>query len=325
MLGRKKEKDLAVQEIERYEKRGFFMNYGKMAHKRFGFLVDKRLKNFEELHAPLRKGDIPLNLGAYASAMILTTIIAGIASFLVSLILVPLFLGNFVNKLISPESPPVDFTFNLILILLITILTAVSTFLVFWIYPSFKAGERSRKINLALTNAVNTMATIAGTGVPPAVIFWSLVEFRRYGEVSRESEKILNDIENFGLDLVQALQRAANRSPSPLFSELLWKMIATIRTGGNLKEYLYLEGNRLMEIERMKTEAAIETIGLIAEAYVTALVVGPVFVIIMTTIMGIMGTPMSQVNLINNLVVYFGLPIGYALFIIAVDQVAPKR
>ena len=82
MLGRKKEKDLAVQEIERYEKRGFFMNYGKMAHKRFGFLVDKRLKNFEELHAPLRKGDIPLNLGAYASAMILTTIIAGIASFL---------------------------------------------------------------------------------------------------------------------------------------------------------------------------------------------------------------------------------------------------
>ena len=44
---------------------------------------------------------------------------------------------------------------------------------------------------------------------------------------------------------------------------------------GNLKEYLYLEGNRLMEIERMKTEAAIETIGLIAEAYVTALVVGP--------------------------------------------------
>ena len=118
----------------------------------------------------------------------------------------------------------------------------------------------------------------------------------------------MNDIENFGLDLVQALQRAANRSPSPLFSELLWKMIATIRTG-KFKEYLYLEGNRLMEIERMKTEAAIETIGLIAEAYVTALVVGPVFIIIMTTIMGIMGTSMSQVNLINNLVVYFGLPI----------------
>ncbi|NYT03266.1 MAG: hypothetical protein GKC00_01010 [Candidatus Methanofastidiosa archaeon] len=324
MLGRKKKNELEVKEIERYEKKGFFMNYGKMAHKRFGFLVNSRLKNFEELHAPLRKGDIPLNLGAYVSAMILTTIIVGIVSFLVSIIVVPLFLGDFINSIVSPERP-VDFTFNLTLIFLITILTAVSTFLIFWIYPSFKAGERSRKINLALTNAVNTMATIAGTGVPPAVIFWSLVEFRRYGEVSRESEKILNDIENFGLDLVQALQRAANRSPSPLFSELLWKMIATIRTGGNLREYLYLEGNRLMEIERMKTEAAIETIGLIAEAYVTALVVGPVFVIIMTTIMGIMGTSMSQVNLINNLVVYFGLPIGYALFIIAIDQVAPKR
>ena len=324
MLGKKKEKNFAVQEIERYEKRGFFMNYGKMAHKRFGFLINNRLNAFEELHDPLRKGDIPLNLGAYVSAMMLTTVIVGALSLIISIIIVPLFLGGFVSGLIS-SAKPLDFISNLLLIILIPLLTSVSTFMIFWTYPSFKAGERARKINLALTNAVNTMATIAGTGVPPAIIFWSLVEFRRYGEVSRESEKILNDIENFGLDLVQALQRAANRSPSPLFSELLWKMIATIRTGGNLKEYLYLEGNRLMEIERMKTEAAIETIGLIAEAYVTALVVGPVFIIIMTTIMGIMGTSMSQVNLINNLVVYFGLPIGYAVFIIAVDQVAPKR
>ncbi|HNZ60162.1 MAG TPA: type II secretion system F family protein [Methanofastidiosum sp.] len=324
MLGKKKEKNLAVQEIERYEKRGFFMNYGKMAHKRFGFLINNRLNAFEELHDPLRKGDIPLNLGAYVSAMMLTTVIVGALSLIISIIIVPLFLGGFVSGLIS-SAKPLDFISNLLLIILIPLLTSVSTFMIFWTYPSFKAGERARKINLALTNAVNTMATIAGTGVPPAIIFWSLVEFRRYGEVSRESEKILNDIENFGLDLVQALQRAANRSPSPLFSELLWKMIATIRTGGNLKEYLYLEGNRLMEIERMKTEAAIETIGILAEAYVTALVVGPVFIIIMTTIMGIMGTSMSQVNLINNLVVYFGLPIGYAIFIIAVDQVAPKR
>ena len=324
MFGTKNKKSLEVEKIERYEKKGFFVTYGKMAHKRFGFLVNNRLKLFEELHVPLRKADIPLNLGAYVSAMIMSTFLVGFIAFVLSVLLVPLIFVPIVNSIISPNTEP-DLVFNVTLILIITILSAVLTFIIFWVYPAFKSGERSRKINLALTNAVNTMATMAGTGVPPAVIFWSLVKFRKYGEVSRESEKILNDIENYGLDLVQALQRAANRSPSPLFSELLWKMIATIRTGGNLKEYLYIEGNRLMEIERMKTEAAIETIGIIAEAYVTALVVGPVFVIIMTTIMGIMGTPMSQVNLINNLVVYFGLPIGYALFIIAVDQVAPKR
>lgn len=324
MFGRKKEKDLEAQELERYEKRGFLMRYGKMAHKRLGFLIDGRLKYFEELHAPLRKGDIPINLGAYVSAMILSTVIVGIIALIFSIITVPLFLADFINEIISPGAP-VEPRFIFTLIVIISILSTAIAFVAFWVYPSFKAGERSRKINLSLTNAVNTMATIAGTGVPPAVIFWSLVEFRRYGEVSREAEKILNDIENFGLDLVQALQRGAHRSPSPIFSELLWKMIATIRTGGNLKEYLYIEGTRLMEIERMKTESAIETIGLIAEAYVTILVVGPVFIIIMTTIMGIMGTPMSQVNLINNIVVYFGLPIGYALFILAVDQVAPKR
>ena len=54
MLGKKK-KNLAVQEIERYEKRGFLMNYGKMAHKRLGFLINNRLNAFEELHAPQKR------------------------------------------------------------------------------------------------------------------------------------------------------------------------------------------------------------------------------------------------------------------------------
>src|SRR5690606_7079865 len=112
-------------------------------------------------HAPLRKGDIPLNLGAYVSAMTLTSVIAGLIALLVSIIVVPLFLAEFINSIISPGKP-VDFTFKLVLILVISILSAVITFIIFWIYPSFKASERSRKINLGLTSAVNTMATIAG-------------------------------------------------------------------------------------------------------------------------------------------------------------------
>ena len=110
MLGKKKEKNFAVQEIERYEKRGFFMNYGKMAHKRFGFLINNRLNAFEELHDPLRKGDIPLNLGAYVSAMMLTTVIVGALSLIISIIIVPLFLGGFVSDIISPAKPPVSYT-----------------------------------------------------------------------------------------------------------------------------------------------------------------------------------------------------------------------
>lgn len=73
---------------------------GKMAHKRLGFLINNRLNAFEELHA-LRKGDIPLNLGAYVSAMMLTTIIVGVLSLIISIIIVPLFLGKFVSSIIS--------------------------------------------------------------------------------------------------------------------------------------------------------------------------------------------------------------------------------
>ena len=124
MFGTKNKKSLEVEKIERYEKKGFFVAYGKMAHKRFGFLVNNRLKLFEELHVPLRKADIPLNLGAYVSAMIMSTFLVGFIAFVSSVLLVPLIFGPFVNSIISPNTEP-DLVFNVTLILIITILIII--------------------------------------------------------------------------------------------------------------------------------------------------------------------------------------------------------
>ena len=101
-------------------------------------------------------------------------------------------------------------------------------------------------------------------------------------------------------------------------------MIATIRTGGDLKDYLYIEGTKLRERERRKIEASIESLGMIAEIYVTALILAPVFVIIMTSVMGLMGTNTDTLLMIQQGVIYIGLPIGYAVILIMIDQVQPK-
>jgi len=299
---------------EQVQKRGVLVNYGKFAHRVLHNYVQPMLKYFEDLSPYLRKSDLSLNIGAYVSAMLLSTVIVFVSVFGVLVFFYPILSTFSIFQTVQ----------YFMVVVIASLLAMLITFFVFWLYPSFKTSERKRKIEEGLPAAVDTMATIAGTGVPPAVIFWSLVEYRRHGEISREAEKILNDLELFGLDLVAALQRAALRSPSPSLSEMLWKMIATIRTGGDLKDYLYIEGTKLRERERRKIEASIDSLGMIAEIYITALILAPVFVIIMTSIMGLMGSSTGTLLVVQQVTVYIGLPVGYAIILIMIDQVQPK-
>ncbi|MEA1993532.1 MAG: type II secretion system F family protein [Euryarchaeota archaeon] len=294
--------------------RGLLVKYGKISHKLLHNFVQPIIKYFDELSPYLRKADIPINIGAYISAMILSSVAAFLLVFILSVFLYPVLSTLSFFEKVS----------YVMFAALASLMVLFGVFFLFWLYPSFKSSERKRKIEQGLPGAADTMATIASTGVPPAVIFWSLVEYRRHGEISREAEKILNDLELFGLDLVAALQRAALRSPSPSLSEMFWKMIATIRTGGNLKEYLYVEGTKLRERQRREIEASIDSLGAVAEIYVTMLILGPVFLIIMASIMGLMGTQSGTLKLLMQATVYMGLPIGYAVVLIMIDQVQPE-
>ena len=49
---------------------------------------------------------------------------------------------------------------------------------------------------------------------------------------------INNDTKLFGLDIITALERAVERSPSKNFSELLYGLLSTIRAGGDMNIYL---------------------------------------------------------------------------------------
>ncbi|MCK4432570.1 MAG: type II secretion system F family protein [Methanomicrobia archaeon] len=300
--------------VEQVRKKGALTSYGKFAHRLLHNFVQPILKYFEDLSPYLRKADLTINIGAYVSATILSSIIVFVVYFCCFVFLYPVISTFSIFQNVS----------YVMLTVITSLLAMLGTFFGFWLYPSFKTSERKRKIENGLPAAVDTMATIASTGVPPAVIFWSLVEYRRHGEISREAEKLLNDIELFGLDLVSALQRAALRSPSPSLSEMFWKMIATIRTGGDLREYLYIEGTKLRERERRKIEASIDSLGMVAEIYVTALILAPVFIIIMTSIMGLMGTDVATLLMVQQVVIYIGLPVGYAVILIMIDQVQPK-
>ncbi len=213
---------------------------------------------------------------------------------------------------------------GLIMGLFISLFMSVAVFMVFYIYPSMEVSRRRTNIDNNLPFATMYLSTIAGTGTPSAALFQLLGSFDEYGEVSRESQKIARDVYNFGAGTTQALRGAAQRTPSDKFRELLWGINSIITTGGDLRSYLREKSEAYMADYRRSLDKFTDTLSLLVEMYITLVIVGSVFLIIITTIMSALsGTEASLLIAIQLFTVLFLLPIAAVMFIVIVKGVSP--
>lgn len=187
--------------------------------------------------------------------------------------------------------------------------------------PASNAKKRGKNINMKLPYAVNYITAMASAGVIPAEIFKSLARQEVYGEVAREAAWIYKDLEVHGMDVVTALHRAIERSPSIKFQDLLQGAITTITSGGDLTGYFRAKANRLQWENRQEQQQFIETMGLMAEAYVTAAVAGPLFLIVMVAIFVLIG---SGDMIILQSIIYLLLPVASLGFMVGLKSMIPE-
>lgn len=207
--------------------------------------------------------------------------------------------------------------------LFVGVFLAVGTFISFYAYPKIVIGQRRSDIKNNLPFATMYLSTIAGTGTPPAALFQLLGDFEEYGEVSREAEKISRDITTFGADATQAIRGAAQRTPSEEFKELLWGINSIITTGGDLRSYLQEKSDAFMREYRRRLEEFTDTLSLLVEMYITLVIVGSVFLIIMSTIMSAFGTNPLLIIMLQLFTAFVLLPMAALVFIIIVKGVSP--
>jgi flagellar protein FlaJ len=195
----------------------------------------------------------------------------------------------------------------------------------FYIYPSLIMKSRGSKIRDTLPFATMYLSTLAGTGTSLPEIFKNLAEVDEYGEVSEEAEKISRDIETFGMDVSEALERAANRTPSEDFKELMWGINHVITTGGSLQEFLQERSDKLMDDYQRRIEEFSEQLSLLVEMYITLIIVGSIIFTSMSAVMSSFSSSISPSMLVNIQVaaIFFGLPIISGMFIILVDGMSP--
>ncbi len=168
------------------------------------------------------------------------------------------------------------------------------------------------------------MATMASAGVTPSQLFGSLSRQHLYGEVADEAAMIARDLEILGHDLITALTDAIDRSPSIKFQDLLQGAVTAMSSGGDLKEYFQSKSEQYMYENRQEQKKFLESLGVLAESYVTVVVAGPVFVIVLLSVMLMFGGAGSNMLATGYLLVLFLIPMAQLGFGFTIDYVTPE-
>ena len=193
-------------------------------------------------------------------------------------------------------------------------------FALLYYYPYQKSFSRKRNLEFNLPFAVSHMAAIASSGVPPKIIFKLLSEFGEYGEISREASRVIRNVEVFGQDITTAIQSVASKVPSKDFRELLYGILSTISTGGNLKNYLQVKAREALFIYRIRREEHLQALSTYADFYTAVMIAAPLFLISILAIMNVVGGTIEGMTIgdIMNLGIYLIIPatnIGFIMFI----------
>ena len=183
--------------------------------------------------------------------------------------------------------------------------------------------EKSKKMDSSLPFASLYLSTISGTKLPLEKIFKIFGRFSKYGELTEEVELINRDIEAFGFDVHTALERAVDRSPSKNFKDLLWGILSTSTSGGDVTSYLREKSKGLMEDYRRKLMEFSKKMMMLSEIYLTAIILGTIFFVILSAIFSGIGGGVNSIILMQTLLIFIFLPLMSMLFIILVKASTP--
>ena len=188
--------------------------------------------------------------------------------------------------------------------------------------PAYEKRNRAIKINMTLHNAVAYMYAMRKGGAQLMMIFRSLSDRADiYGEVALEFRQIVRDADFFGYDVVTAIHHLADTTPSEKLKDFLEDLLSVIESGGDMAEFLSLRVRLYQEEARFEQKQFLNILSLVAESYVTLFVAGPLFLIIIMVVMGMMG---GSAVLQLTLVTYAIIPVGSVVFIFLIYHLSDK-
>lgn len=304
------------------------------SYERFCFnLLGKRMKAKRDEYAQLRNDLLSARFKTpfevYLSTAFVSSIVVGLSfAVLIGAVSWLLKLPTLIKYKGSVPGPLVALSAHSLLIgtVAITIFSLLVfggiTYAIFIMYPSVEAGNRRRNIDASLPYAINYITSMSTAGITPAEVFRLLGDSPIYGESAVEARYIAREIDIFGRDLIDALRLVSASTPSKRMKEFLQGAMASISSGGNLTDYFRQKADQYALENRQSQKQFLDFLALIAESYVTAMVAGTLFLIILQSIMSVLSGDNRPMFLYA--ITYCMIPLGSAAFVIMISAMTPE-
>jgi flagellar protein FlaJ len=281
--------------------------FKELSVRMFGGIIEPYLDYFDPLEVKIKSAYIKFTLLEYVS-------VALFSSLLTFMITLPV--GSFLLTILLAE-PVFSYTLSII----ISFLSPIVAFLVFYYYPSMKAKGIQTLVDHDLPFAVASMTAAASAGTHPMEIF-KMLSVRR-SAIGVDASRIYRDVKMFGTDISSAMVKVANRTPSLTWSELLWGMVSVITTGGDLYNYLSEKTESSMQQYRRMLDHYSDQINFYTEIYIVLIIVGTLFFVVLTSVMSpIVG---GEILVLQTFLVFFFVPITSIGFIVLLKGLSPIK
>ena len=157
-------------------------------------------------------------------------------------------------------------------------------------YPGLLVKNRVYEIDVYLPHAVNMMYGMAIGGSPAYEIIKKVAEARSlFGELSKEFGIIVEMVEIFKCDLLNAIRYVRDTTPSTRLSSFLDNLVFILKGGGKLSDFLKNKSEEYLKEQETTFEGHISTMGMVSEIYLALFVMMPLFMLIVLVVMGITG------------------------------------
>ncbi len=305
-----------------------------LGYRLFGERIKRKMHKYYDLEHSLQMAQISMPPEMYIATArmvsLIFAIVGGLLGLLIAIVVV-FFIG--IPESIFPIAIPESiydywmavrpFIYSLLIVAVIAAVLYFISHMAFTLYPSMIISDRKSKIDRILPHAIMFMYSLTKGGMSLIEVFEALAKNHEvYGEVSREASRIIRDMELLGKDLRTALADAVELSPSENFREFLHGIITILDSGGDITRYLEERAEFYLERSRQDQKNFLEFLGLMAESYITAFVAGPLFLIIIQTVMVVMGQG-DETALYA--VIYLVIPIGSFFFAMTIKILTPTE
>lgn len=281
--------------------------YKKFASRTFDWVSDKYPDTLNPIKFTLPRSGITISPKNYFSAICLTILIGYIISIItLSVLILTVLKLNIFLTILS--------------LIFVPVITGMIILIAGVFYPYERVMSRRRSIETNLPFAISHMGAISASGVSPQVIFKLLAKFKEYDVLAEEMQKIVRNIEVFGLDPMTAMKEVSKRTASEKFRQLLQGLVTTIEGGGDLRIYLKNSGEQALFRWRSKREKYLEQLSTYAEFYTGLLIAAPLFLISLFSVMNMIqpelgGFDIAQLMTMSVYLLIPALNTGFLIFL----------